>query len=535
MVVLVRGRFDLFHSGHVAFLKRASESGDKLLVLVVSDSSCQVPAEERRFIVENIKFVWKCRMSSDTLKDDLELFRPQVFYFNADDPDAHLKMSICTELGIRVETGKRIPLENIPPRSSTTIKSCLVHAHPPAPESNEPILDLNKLPRPLVFVSGCYDFLHSGHVAFFNDAVKQGEALYVSIGNDENIEMLKHHQSMFPQHERKLLVSSMKSVFAAGICTASGMLDFESDLDSIKPDIFFVNEDGDRESKRDACERRGIKYVVGTRLPSDGLQVRSSTDLKLQLNKDSSVYGFPWRICLAGGWLDQPWVSEIYPGAVIVLNIKPQQEFKVRSGLATSSRQVGMDLWGCQKKYPDHLSREQLAKYLFGAENPPGTKYISGSQDHLGLMLPGINLLTYDGGFWPTCIQSIRHQATISWLEKVLWLVPLSSRPDGYDPLLEKNVNEHTVKALAEASMSAWNAILKHDAKLLGGALTCTLEAWKNMLPLTVPSPEMNTWCAPYRDTCHGYLLSGCGGGFLLVVSDEPIDNGFQIQINNID
>ena len=41
-----------------------------------------------------------------------------------------------------------------------------------------------------VFVSGCYDMLHSGHVAFFEEAASYGD-LYVGIGSDKTIYELK--------------------------------------------------------------------------------------------------------------------------------------------------------------------------------------------------------------------------------------------------------------------------------------------------------------------------------------------------------
>ena len=107
---------------------------------------------------------------------------------------------------------------------------------------------------------------------------------------------------------------------------------------------------------------------------------------------------FPYRLCLAGGWIDQPWVSKMHPGSVVVAQIWPTMEFNDRSGLATSSRKTGIQIWG--DRYPDG-DHELNAKLLFGAENPPGKMYISGSQDHIGLLYPGINRLYYNGGYWP--------------------------------------------------------------------------------------------------------------------------------------
>ena len=113
--------------------------------------------------------------------------------------------------------------------------------------------------------------------------------------------------------------------------------------------------------------------------------LRSSSGTKREMR-------FPYRLCLAGGWIDQPWVSKIHPGSVVVAQIWPTMDFNDRSGLATSSRNVAIKLWG--DRYPDG-DHEENARLLFGAENPPGKKYISGSQDHIGLLYPGINRLYY--------------------------------------------------------------------------------------------------------------------------------------------
>lgn len=136
--------------------------------------------------------------------------------------------------------------------------------------------------NPVVFVSGCYDLLHTGHVAFFEQASKLGD-LYVSLGNDENIKKLKHHDTMFPNEERQYMVQSIRYVKWARVCSGFGKLDFAEDLDKIQPDIFFVNEDGHSDDKKKLCESKGIKYVIGERKPRDGLEARSSTSIKAGL------------------------------------------------------------------------------------------------------------------------------------------------------------------------------------------------------------------------------------------------------------
>lgn len=136
--------------------------------------------------------------------------------------------------------------------------------------------------RPRVYVSGCFDLLHSGHVAFFKEAAQLGD-LYVSVGNDACITQLKA-KPMFPEDERVYMVASIRWVTHAFVAKGMGH-DQAPDLDAVKPDIYFVNEDGDKEIKRQQCAERGIEYRVAVRLPDGGLDVRSSTSIKAALKK----------------------------------------------------------------------------------------------------------------------------------------------------------------------------------------------------------------------------------------------------------
>ena len=241
-----------------------------------------------------------------------------------------------------------------------------------------------------VLVSGCYDLIHGGHVAFFKTAAQYGK-LYVAVGTDSNLLLLKGKAPYYSQEERVFMVNSFRFVEKAFLAAGSGMLDFEPDMKRIKPDIFIVNSDGHTVEKETLCRKFGVEYKVLERIPEKGLPQRASSSIKKELQ-------FPYRICIAGGWMDQPWVSEIYPGSVVVAQIWPTIEFNDRSGMATSSRKVALDIWG--NRYPDG-DPEKNAQLLFGAENPPGTKHVSGSQDHLGLLCPGINRLLYEGSYWP--------------------------------------------------------------------------------------------------------------------------------------
>ena len=140
-------------------------------------------------------------------------------------------------------------------------------------------------PRPKVLVSGCYDLLHAGHVAFFETAAQYGD-LYVCLGADENIRRLKGRPPKFSQDERLYIVQAIRYVTQARVSSGTGMLDFEPDLVEIKPDFFVVNEDGASEDKRRLCEQHGVQYVVLPRIPKAGLPARSSTSIKAELAEE---------------------------------------------------------------------------------------------------------------------------------------------------------------------------------------------------------------------------------------------------------
>jgi hypothetical protein len=282
-----------------------------------------------------------------------------------------------------------------------------------------------------------------------------------------------------------------------------------------------VNSDGFTPGKKQLCDELGVELVVLERIPEEGLPARSSSDSKKELK-------FPYRVCLAGGWIDQPWVSEIHPGSVVVAQIWPTIDFNDRSGMATSSRKVGIELWGDQ--YPGG-NPVRNAQMLFGAENPPGTEYISGTQDHIGLLVPGISRLDYKGKFWPDHIENTTDKETCDWLSNVINLVPLQPRPEGYNPILKKNLTPVLVKRLGESGKACYDAILKKDVKLLGESMKETFLCWSEMLPYTVPNWVMEEMQTNYFPKYSGAITSGSGGGYVVFPSEEEVEGAIKIKV----
>ena len=371
-----------------------------------------------------------------------------------------------------------------------------------------------------VFVSGCFDLLHSGHVAFFQEAAKYGD-LYVAIGSDRTIFDLKNRPTVNNETERKFMIKALANVKDVIIARGSGMMDFVEELKDIQPDYFIVNEDGNLLEKKKLCDELGIEYIVLKRDPHPGLAPRSTTALRGNSN-------IPYRIDIAGGWLDQPFVSQHHPGPVLTVSIHPTIEFNQRSGMASSTRASAVQIWGARLPSDDV---EKLAKMLFAYDNPPGTTEISGSQDAIGIIYPGLARAEYEGKYWPGKITSVQDEAILSFIEESFYLIPLSPRPSGFHVLNDTHITPKGAKDLADAAINCWDAILKQDVIGFGHSLRASFEAQVAMFP-NMLTDTMQELIGIYHERALGWKVSGAGGGgYLILVSDQPIENAVRISI----
>lgn len=388
-----------------------------------------------------------------------------------------------------------------------------------------------------VFVSGCYDLLHSGHVEFFKQASQYGD-VYVGIGSDATYLEYKHRKPMFPQEERLFMVQSIKYVKGAYINEGGGVIDFLPTLDIVKPDVFVVNAEGGSEDKRRICAERGIEYVELQRTPAEGLQARSSSSLKAELSEafdnEEDGKGIPTRLDLAGTWIDQPYVSQYHPGWAITISLEPTFEVRDRSGLSTSTRKMIQKIWPV--KLPK-MDPEMLARLVFCFENNPEREggHISGAQDAIGICVPGLCRHYYDNNFWPKKMEYTNDEMTLRFLEDHLVMVPMEPRKLGCSVVEGKDITPEKVKALAVAAEACWNAIIAHDLEKFAESYKASFNAQISMFPgMVAPTyighPEQDN--SYIQETIDKYSaleevlawkMPGAGGGgyLALVVKDS--------------
>jgi len=250
------------------------------------------------------------------------------------------------------------------------------------------------------------------------------------------------------------------------------------------------------------------------------------------------IGAIPYRMALAGGWIDQPFVSRhnpAPPGSMVVVSLEPEVRFMDRSGMATGTRHVALGLWkdGLPDRDPAQLVRELYAEENRGQSEP------SGSQDMVGLLYPGINRLDYDyaveGGLFPAHIESTGAPRIARWLETVIHMIPVAPRPDGYNPLGAKNLDPEWIRRLGRTGKDCFDAILACDLDALGCSLNECMRCWEAILPHTVKHPLLTVdllgLLGHYQARYAGAMYSGCGGGYLYVVSERPVPGAFRVKV----
>jgi cytidyltransferase-like protein len=264
--VIVSGSFDDVRSRDLRFLQEAAKLGE-VSVLLWSDRAVEkftgkapkFPLAERTYFLNAVRYINRVvELNSEDSADQLPANARADVWADLESPTNPQRENFCKQNGMIYRVIKAAELKGFPE---------------PPPMSGP-------AGRKKVVVTGCYDWFHSGHVRFCEEVSSYGD-LYVIVGHDANIRLLKGEgHPLLSQDERRYVVGSIKYVKQALISSGDGWLDADPEIRRLKPDIYAVNDDGDKGGKREYCEKVGIEYLVLKRTPAPGLPKRSSTDLR---------------------------------------------------------------------------------------------------------------------------------------------------------------------------------------------------------------------------------------------------------------
>lgn len=247
----------------------------------------------------------------------------------------------------------------------------------------------------------------------------------------------------------------------------------------------------------------------------------------------------PYRVALAGGWGDHNFINILGDSNVVVVQIKPNITFHDRCGICSSTRKILI------KKYPRgiprRIDRYKLASELYYWENERKVP-IGGSQDAFGSVYPGVTLLHYNfrhhNGVLPKTVTSTVSKRVARWFERNFWIVDcVGPRPEGYNPFDGGRFpTRRVVEQLGQSGHDCYHAIKNMDVAQLGASFNLCSSAWRKMLPAifehpTIKVPVMKK-LRHYQRKYAGAMPSGCGVGYIYVASEEPVEGGFQVQVN---
>jgi cytidyltransferase-like protein len=258
----------------------------------------------------------------------------------------------------------------------------------------------------IVFCTGCYDILQSGHAVFFNQCKQFGDILVVGVGRDVIISELKGPgRPVNPENNRVYLVAALEDVNYAVLNDnklSKGKIDFKNIITKLRPDVFILNDDDSGiKEKKEICDELGIKIEFVTRIVPKELEATSTTRI---IDKITFAYKAPLRIDFAGGWTDVPFIMGNKTGFVSNITISPYIELKNGefnfsgyprgSGLSTSTAVKLLEMISAKTYNSDSKTLQAIGEDLFNLENME-LNWAIGRQDQYSIVYGGFNCFEF--------------------------------------------------------------------------------------------------------------------------------------------
>jgi len=260
--------------------------------------------------------------------------------------------------------------------------------------------------KKIVFCTGCYDILQSGHAVFFNQCKEFGDILVVGVGRDSTISALKGpSRPVNPENNRVYLVAALEDVDYAVLNDSTiidDKIDFKELLTQLRPDYFILNDDDSGVASKTAlCEKTGTQIRLVSRIVPPELEATSTTRI---IDKINFKYRAPLRIDFAGGWADVPYIMDGQKGYVSNIAISPLIEFKNGqfnfsgyprgSGLSTSTAAKLLEMLSSKNYNADSRTLPQIGEDLFNLENTE-LNWAIGRQDQYAIVYGGFNCFEF--------------------------------------------------------------------------------------------------------------------------------------------
>lgn len=383
--------------------------------------------------------------------------------------------------------------------------------------------------KKVVFCTGCYDILQSGHAVFFNQCKAKGDILVVGVGTDSVIEQLKGKgRPVNPQNNRLYLVAALMDVDYATLndpFTEEGKIDFRSIIENLKPDIFVLNDDDSGVAiKKELCDANGVTIEFVSRIVPTELEATSTTRI---IDKINFAYRAPLRIDFAGGWTDVPYIMDGNTGYVSNIAINPLIELKNGkmnfsgyprgSGLSTSTAVMVLELITAKNYNADSKTLTDIAEDLFNLENTD-LNWAIGRQDQYSIVFGGYNCFELGTDYAKPIKSNVTSEILEDFKKNLLLLHTGVSRnaQSAVEQVYQNYKTENgqtALKKLAECGLAFHKAMEKRDFKRCAKIMTENFEAQKLLAPASTTEKLDDMFAFALQNGAIGGKICGAGGG----------------------
>lgn len=392
--------------------------------------------------------------------------------------------------------------------------------------------------KTIVFCTGCYDILQSGHAVFFNQCKSYGDILVVGVGRDSVIKQLKGpSRPVNPENNRLYLVAAMHDVDYATLndeTIEDGKIDFKEVFQALRPDIFILNDDDSGIKEKEAlCKTTGSRIEYVSRVVPPELEATSTTRIIDQIN---FKYRAPLRIDFAGGWTDVPFIMDNKKGYVSNVAIKPLIEYKNGqfnfsgyprgSGLSTSTAVKLLEMISAKNYNADSRTLTQIGEDLFNLENKE-LNWAIGRQDQYAIVYGGFNCFEFGPDYGKKLDIQISRETLEQFKAHLLLLHTGISRnaQSAVEQVYQNyqtSAGQQAIDKLAKYGLEFAKSLAKKEFEQCAKIMELNFQAQIQLAPATTNDSLNEIYQFAKANGALGGKIAGAGGGgaFLFYAKD---------------